>query len=430
MLTCYAATTWYILDYTLSYEWVERQWTFQELVQASESVVQCRSSRLTWSDFALCLGALVYKETYSGGYVFTNPTTVIHTAQLSALRKYERRDKFRSDYREILYQQDVTHDKLYFTKRLLLMSEGQKATDPRDKVYGVYPILEGLFPGLPKVDYSREVGEVYQDITRHVISASRQLYILLLGSFMGRDGTLSLPSWVPNWGSQQAGAATWLPFENPRYSKHSNVDITILRSTLGSRLSLKGKLLAVVSKGTKTWRTYGVEWPHPCVAGPVASCMKEWQGFAEHSSSPDALLLIIEMVQSQLGDLTGNDHKFLQQLQKTFTKELITAVLTPEALCGIVHPGQFADTDYLELQRLEGLSIFLTQDGRFGLCRGYAEPGDIVVLLAGSPLPVLLRPQANDCHFLGPIHLHGVTHKTQMWDEEPDMSTLETFSII
>ncbi|KAI2634951.1 heterokaryon incompatibility protein-domain-containing protein [Hypomontagnella submonticulosa] len=87
----------------------------------------------------------------------------------------------------------------------LVFSSHFGVTDARDLVYGILgftitPISQGLpdvqRPSL-KVDYSRSISKVYQDVVRYEIERTKSLGILDFA--VSRPATSDLPSWTPDW---------------------------------------------------------------------------------------------------------------------------------------------------------------------------------------------------------------------------------------
>ena len=78
----------------------------------------------------------------------------------------------------------------------------QESTNPKDKVYALYGLLQSLeFKPLPKVDYSAEnsLEDTYSSFTRSIIRWHRSLDIFREAS--GPWGC-NAPSWVPDWSRQ------------------------------------------------------------------------------------------------------------------------------------------------------------------------------------------------------------------------------------
>lgn len=122
-----------------------------------------------------------------------------------------------------------------------------RATDPKDKIYGMYAVYTKLGIPLPAVDYRKSVAQVYTDATLAMISWSRSLGVLRDACSVSRNATL--PSWVPDWNDNEvrftmtqsyATKGSEIPDQLPR----------ILSPSYG-KLNTRGKVVGNVGKLTK-----------------------------------------------------------------------------------------------------------------------------------------------------------------------------------
>ncbi|KAF9882295.1 hypothetical protein CkaCkLH20_00331 [Colletotrichum karsti] len=72
----------------------------------------------------------------------------------------------------------------------------RKATNPKDKSYGVHAILQTLGLSLTAPDYSRDLGEIHKELFLKLLSWTKSLNLLLCANGPREDGQ---PSWVPDW---------------------------------------------------------------------------------------------------------------------------------------------------------------------------------------------------------------------------------------
>jgi len=73
----------------------------------------------------------------------------------------------------------------------------RKSSDPRDHSYGTYGVLRRFGAKLSQSDYSKPVGQVYQELFVDLLRWEPTMIRLLLDA--GRDQLPDTPSWVPNW---------------------------------------------------------------------------------------------------------------------------------------------------------------------------------------------------------------------------------------
>ena len=163
-------------------QWFWRTWTFQELKLASCARVWFGSSTMTWTQFELGLQILrrvVYlhelKEEPNPDDVQIMTGFMEHCGAVSASTKTSLRT-------------------------LLLLTSERRATDPRDKVYGLLALH-----GDPKVkaDYSLSVVEVYTMAARYCLTEEKSSALLRVAGLhdetRGRPSMPELPSWVPDF---------------------------------------------------------------------------------------------------------------------------------------------------------------------------------------------------------------------------------------
>lgn len=79
----------------------------------------------------------------------------------------------------------------------LIRHRQARATDPRDKVYGLWWLLTEALGATPRPDYTLNVRKVYTNVASALIRYSGNLNVLSVPRKF--DSTLSLPSWVPDW---------------------------------------------------------------------------------------------------------------------------------------------------------------------------------------------------------------------------------------
>ncbi|WPB02297.1 uncharacterized protein RHO25_006931 [Cercospora beticola] len=128
---------------------------------------------------------------------------VYRQLELTGCRSREIRS-MRDSLRELLYQVATTgfvakirqfaHEPSYarLITGIFLSYRPLRATDPRDKVYGMLGLLPGSLDLSP--DYTKPVSEVYTDLTVELIKATQDLEILHVAC----SGSADLPSWVPD----------------------------------------------------------------------------------------------------------------------------------------------------------------------------------------------------------------------------------------
>ncbi|KAI1346488.1 heterokaryon incompatibility protein-domain-containing protein [Xylaria sp. FL0043] len=190
--------------------WFKRLWVFQEVVVSKALSIQCGRRRIPWDDF--CKTVLLSPE-YHDRYGFSLKT--MDKADIV-------RDMFqtRCSYQELHGMGHVLppwRSQVQTSKHIMLdildllqRTRWLKASDPRDKVFGLLGISSGIDVEDQRfaIDYSQDCRCVYTRFAREIIRTTRSYDILsyidhgLIGEsgHIGRPHSIpQLPSWVPDW---------------------------------------------------------------------------------------------------------------------------------------------------------------------------------------------------------------------------------------
>lgn len=91
-----------------------------------------------------------------------------------------------------------------------------EATDPRDKVYGLFGLSKDAHGQISSqhhlvIDYAKSTASVYVDVVRYMVESSECLDVLR--ACLGTGKIAGLPSWAPDWTVTQirsvGGLAYW-----------------------------------------------------------------------------------------------------------------------------------------------------------------------------------------------------------------------------
>ncbi|KAE9377251.1 HET-domain-containing protein [Stipitochalara longipes BDJ] len=121
--------------------------------------------------------------------------------------------------------------------------------DSRDRLYGLFGILQESGMSVPRPDYSISVQSVFEDFIRHIIRAERSLWVLICT--LGNKRNIQLPSWVADWtvndpeNNLAIYQAMELVFGPYNATMSSNVDLELLSTGVSppGKLTLKGRLV-------------------------------------------------------------------------------------------------------------------------------------------------------------------------------------------
>ncbi|KAM7206118.1 Heterokaryon incompatibility protein (HET) domain containing protein [Naviculisporaceae sp. PSN 640] len=156
--------------------WFSRLWIIQEVVLAKNPIIMCGGARLAWDRF---IRAFDYTGLL-GIQALAKGLDTIHALK---------------NCRDL----HLARTPLLLAK-LLVRTQGSKATDPRDKIYGLLGLAEADDPLHRSITPSYETAteDLYRYVTVRSIHASKNLDILQ--AIHSRDtNNLVLPSWVPDW---------------------------------------------------------------------------------------------------------------------------------------------------------------------------------------------------------------------------------------
>jgi Heterokaryon incompatibility protein (HET) len=163
--------------------WWRRVWTIQEAALApglGHLLVTSGAEEMPFeciiSGLVECIGTLAAGEKYIFNEMIWTTALLAHHSPRLALIDPERR-----------------LDMQYFIVR----NRACLATEPRDRVYGLYGMLQQLGLRLPQPSYLKTKGEVYWEFTVAACQHTASLELFRLVSSINAD--LSTPSWVPDY---------------------------------------------------------------------------------------------------------------------------------------------------------------------------------------------------------------------------------------
>lgn len=115
---------------------------------------------------------------------------------------------------------------------MLAITAQRKATDPKDKIFGLYGIAKYLGWPLWEPDYEKPLSQIYTEATRCAIEQDRSL--ILLNELAYTPRIQCMPSWVPNFAEMPI--TTFLRWS--MFKAAGNSSLTFSFSADGSQLSL------------------------------------------------------------------------------------------------------------------------------------------------------------------------------------------------
>ena len=263
---------------------------------------------------------------------------------------------------------------------------GKRSTDPRDICFAIKAIYPDLLSNI-EVRYDRSVADIYIELTAALFNrvwGTNWLGWMLNIASMCLPKSLSLPSWVPDWSSEEP---PWLDYQH-----------FIHRATGDSKAA----------------GTFSADQHSLHLLGTVVDTVYELVGdpFPDWSARAVTVQPTLEVEEA-----LRNTHQTLASLQTSSHcndlasqfYNLISTLLTGQCLEGIqryilrgaeedgspTRPDSSGSTSQRKAleppnDKLSCRRVFLTGKGQVGLSR-VVQPGDKLVLLAGTDHPYVVR---------------------------------------
>lgn len=175
-------------------------------------------------------------------------------------------------------------DRAYLVS-IIQLAAINKATDARDKVYGMIAYLSKNCPQvkLPAVDYTMSIADIFESFTRALIAATGKLWPLELVGGTCKPGAPLLPSWVLDLRNQDCLTPEWgdwlgshTHFKSTSFKPIVAVDEPGQLSVLAQRI---GKITQLSSR-MPVWDSKTKARPAAELDQARAACLAEWTAFA------------------------------------------------------------------------------------------------------------------------------------------------------
>ncbi|KAF1991317.1 HET-domain-containing protein [Aulographum hederae CBS 113979] len=236
------------LNSIFSHPWHSRIWTVQEAAysQLEDCEIMCGGSSIPWDVYSAAARFLIFEE-------------FIEELDPQAHKSYVGID-LRNTIRDFLHatpstdkpmltpedEEDERDRRVVFLSSCLSDVNQLQATEPRDKIYGLYALYTDLEIPLPAANYEKSLVRVFEEATVAMIAWSGTLKIL--GDvWHSRERKTSFPSWVPDW--SDGNVKIFTPSGDATAgSRVANPSQTALNPTPGE-LHLQGKVVGTVLPG-------------------------------------------------------------------------------------------------------------------------------------------------------------------------------------
>jgi hypothetical protein len=364
--------------------WFERIWILQEVFMAREATVLCGTTLVPWMAFKP-LEIWVWNNGAAGEnwhMALPSHNPVPLTIGSRSNKTYTARQDF-----------------------LDLLCKGRtcKATEPRDKVFALLPLLEDAKDILFQADYSKSAETVFIETATWLASNSG---ISFLSCVQG-DSSLSLPSWVPDWSTHFR--TPWvLGLSGLFYPLRANLGTKAVAEVLNfpnqlPELKVRGTVVDTIRTLTNDLNIRSAASPF----GPSASYL-----------ATEAFISDFQSYRAALGSNAVKLRKYGYWNQTTNDPQvrppdwMIRYGLPFERAHEMTDNEHAGEVTYFCYDR----QLFTTTKGYLGVVTGKARVGDLVCLLLGAAVPFILRKVEEGCgkgtnrHFklVGEAYVYGL----------------------
>jgi hypothetical protein len=382
--------------------WFSRIWCVQEISSAQEALVLWGQQELSWEDVGLAVSWVFWKLCMSDK---SDPVTSLLT-NISAGNG------------NIMYGVKARVWPLF---DLLSQHHNFRATNPRDKVYGLLSLARSLDADALELDYDKSVGEVYADTVLSQIRLHSQLtafaYVAHPEEYHVNN---EFTSWTPRWDRSDSPSSIGDYGLSCPWSVCGGyyVKMVDVHHVGPEQLRLFGILYDIVTSVQVVMNTgnlYNLDEPserHPllCAYDDIiaSSSLIPYDGSEERWNT---------LARTLTAGL-AYDAKYFQNLDEAAQKVRYKACARVfERLYMLDAPGAddvaSDDSSTLEYQTqvyqiCNERRIFRTKNGSCGLGPQCMRTGDIVVVLYGGETPYVLRPHGDKYLLMGETYIDGI----------------------
>ena len=447
--------------------WFHRTWTIQEVALAKSAIIVCGPVNLPWSSLLEALKRLQDSQIHKQTLISIQPER----------RAFSNPATFFDDIRTHVLMTDVVHHRKSLPlSRAFDLIRRNNSSDPRDKIYGLYGILDYLeIQDLPPVNYTETVQHLYYQITCAIMRNDQRLHILYL---IGLTPTLpDLPTWVPDYsntefirfidvhGNEASGRLSGsfcYPVTDLTLSVNGilldEVDITASSTSIctpdfrqgwAARKHLSSpeerhnavtELIRTLQSWINVSRSVNFyptgEAPrtafYKIMTQPTHAGSQNWTMPVVTRASRDAFNRWIFLLDTHLPDHETHRQSWIRSIQANADSAAIVKDYIRLFGCS-QDPQEWSlelqirlilraiDLELSTLQHDVSLlsyhrTFFATKNGYMGVGPRQARPTDRVALISGLQLPFIVRRAGDNYKLIGPAYIHGLM-KGERWDK-------------
>jgi hypothetical protein len=372
-----------------------RVWMVQEISLAPTVTIVCGSKRLSFTTFGAASNFVAFarwtlhtRSLSGSGHAPSAAPNVL----IGARRRYHLETGEQESLRSVLQ------------RTCILRPAGNplKATDARDKIYG----LRGLASDSEKlgirVDYDKSTTEVYADVARAMIADG---HTTILAWCQQPTGVEQFPSWVPDFSSHIREPCGEDHLAGPLFCASGSTALSQISISQGA----DRYLLRLLGTKIDTIAELGTAW-EPLVDSPfnragAQQLLNEVETFCNRSlllctpeQASDAKMRIPCADQAGLGAARSRASSSIREeyellrLPETYTSQRVVNQQYEVAM-GFQHHRK----------------PFLSAEGYVGLVPAVAEIGDIIIIIFGATVPFVVRElDGGKVQLIGEAFVYGI----------------------
>jgi hypothetical protein len=317
-------------------------------------------------------------------------------------------------------------DKLFKLLRELYVRREMKATDQRDRVFGLLSLATdteklGIRPDYTVVDLTK----VYTHVARAII---RDGNLDLLGLAQFPKTFVQLPSWVPDWsGAIRPPFYDDSPISKPLFTAAGNSRPSLLPVEDERSIGLEGYLVDEIEEvggpwvgnetganvDTARYLTYLSEIKMMCK-------LSQYKNGNEGSNSSSGAFWSVP-----IGDIEETSIRAERRATLSFAKgyeglvqnceffqqnTLSSSLEESKSRWERTKPLQAIGERYQSrMNAMRNKRPYVSQKGYVGMGPASTQPGDVIVVLMGGCVPYMFRPRGEGKYFfLGEAYCHGI----------------------
>jgi hypothetical protein len=428
--------------------WPMRIWTVQEEILSGRNIVKWGQYEISHVEFLLLLEQ-------SFRQLATNRQDLGDTEALISMHQYYfNRLRVYSIYLESLRTADAPADRFRSACAMILHAgRWLEATDPRDRLYGMFAILSNHKVALPPPDYVKPVEIIYEEVVRHIVQTEQSLWFPFSQSMSKK---LKVPSWVPDWTARNSFDriavywATGLVFGGFKATSNSKVDVDALQGSGLGELVLKGKIFSDLNWKADRFPPYqafpNADYTH--LKAAITTFLQWWQVVRV----PKWACFLWNFIVDMLGAFDDHERKMRRAFFDFPGAEPLTGV-HEEAYRQLMltRDSENAWEDWVNIEAgsvlircfwgyLNGGVLFGEGAKNIGICypnilsveeylHGAGGYQYCIALLAGCDVPVILHRKGDKYEFVCPAYVDGIM-QGEAWPPSTTFDDLDTIILV